>query len=60
MAHRDIKWGTSVKGPLKMVRLDNVSWMQSEDNQAMLAGPGASLASKDTACPLMANEEEAS
>jgi len=43
-----------------MVRLDKVSSTHREDIQAMLAGPGASRASKVAVRPLTVRPEEAS
>lgn len=60
MAHREIKWGTSVNGPLNIVKEDNVSSMHKEEIQAMLDGPGASLASRVTVLPAIVKQEEAS
>jgi hypothetical protein len=49
--HRETRCGTSVSGPLNMVNDDSFDWTPRADNQAMLEGPGASLASKEAEFP---------
>jgi len=51
--HLERRWGTSVSGPLKMVRDDILLATLTLASQAMLAGPGASLPSRFARFPLM-------
>ena len=51
--HLERRWGTSVSGPLKMVREDILLATLTLASQAILAGPGASLPSRFAMFPLM-------